>query len=428
MMKREFRGPVGPAGRCREAGAMVHSKATVPLSVILAGAFVIQLLLRATPSIAASSDPYYIAENPKFHRVVLVGCTLGNNWSGFLDRMAPDYSSTASDEKLDVELQLYVTWVLDTNVSVTPTEYNPPKPINDAEFVSWFNSSISNTFKVVDIEYDGESGGTLLNREYTTCANNAGLESPTAGSFPLTTDGKLRVTDVHGGIADKTMIHLQRCTPHEEDECAFEYHLHVGWHHPKTHFDDKLGSSVPLVPGSTWHRKIIWGDNLFFTYVPMRIVQWVSTDMAGSDAASGPSPGAVDAGDLSSWAPTFGQPVYWGFDGGPAANFRGNVAPGNNNIDAGDLSGMVADLGLKTCSLSKASAEAEREAIVTWFGYAPTGREIAIGPNGTRLVPEYALVDSERNARAIADPYGYERNQTNATRETPWGHVKALYR
>ena len=67
--------------------------------------------------------------------------------------------------------------------------------------------------------------------------------------------------------------------------------------------------------------------------------------------------------------------------------------------------------------------------MLNWFGIAPTGRSIAVGPNGEINLPEYDIVDWEKNRRAIADPYGYLRTlNSSAAKAMPWSFIKQLYR
>ena len=53
---------------------------------------------------------------------------------------------------------------------------------------------------------------------------------------------------------------------------------------------------------------------------------------------------------------------------------------------------------------------------------------VAAGPNG-EILPEYEVVDVEKNRRAIADPYGYRALiRSDVAKEAPWGLVKQLFR
>ena len=90
---------------------------------------------------------------------------------------------------------------------------------------------------------------------------------------------------------------------------------------------------------------------------------------------------------------------------------------------------LAADMN-KQCLLSKPDTGNEVAAMLEWFGIAATGRMVDVGPPGyPMLIPEYDIMDWERNRRAIADPSGFRRNlNSSPAQEAPWGLVKELYR
>ena len=379
----------------------------------------------------AESDPYtYTDEILNPHRLVIVGLTLGNNWSGLETNIAADLNPQNQYEKLDVELPLYVSWIFDTSSSSGcypfPCQINPPQPITS---FPWFSGHHAE-FRVVNIEQDLSSDS-----EYKACAEGAGLEAPTTLSYPLTADGKLRVTDIHGGFGTRTTIHLRLCV--SAQDCEDQFELAVGWNKPGRHYDDYLGSEVDRAPGTVYNRAFdveINGGSILRGYIPVRIVDWISTDIGVTSGTDSPSPRYVDAADVAYWYakcnPELGHQVRWGFPGETPPNnptFQCNVSPWSDYIDGSDLSGFFGDVG-KSCSLGKVG-DAEFAAILEWFGVAPTGRMVADGPNNENLLPEYEVVDWEKNRRAVADPYGYRTQQNSATaKEAPWGLIKQLYR
>ncbi len=131
-----------------------------------------------------------------------------------------------------------------------------------------------------------------------------------------------------------------------------------------------------------------------------------------------------------------GDPIRWGFETGggesPANSpiFQGDLNPfdSSRTIGAGDLAIFTNRLGT-SCQLSKVGTGSEFAAILDWFGVAQTGRLVVVGPNGENL-PEYVVVDEEKNRRAIADPYGYlDTMKSNTGAEpVPWSLIKQLFR
>jgi hypothetical protein len=48
---------------------------------------------------------------------------------------------------------------------------------------------------------------------------------------------------------------------------------------------------------------------------------------------------------------------------------------------------------------------------------------------GGNPIPEYEIVNSDKNRNAISDPYGFRRNLfASAAKNIPWGKLKGLYR
>lgn len=378
----------------------------------------------------ATSDPYVYTEatlNP--HRLIIICATLGNNWSGFPTFLATDYAPTVPMyEELDAELPLYVTWMLDSSTSeYWPGRFvDPPLPITSFDWFSFFY----NGFKTFRIEQD------VTDVEYYTCPASVGIEAPQLGSFPVTADGKLRVSDIHGGFGNETLIHLRYCSDEEGVDCEYTFHIIVSWTNPGVWYDDYLQAEVDRAPGSVYNRaaRFDFSGASYVGYAPVRIVEWISTDLGIPDSP-GPSPRAVDAADLAYWFAfcdnEIGHPARFGFGTGEtppnSPNYHCNVVPWGNHIDPSDLAAFIGDLNDRSCQLSKAGAD-EFAAMLDWFGVAPTGRMLPVNPNGD-LAPEYAVVDWEKNRRAIADPYGYRTNlSATPAMEAPWGLVKQLYR
>ncbi len=378
----------------------------------------------AAMGLAATSNPYTFttsAPPPPQGHVILVGATMGQNWNEFPSALAADYQPTGPwDQVLDVNLQLFVTWILDTAVSPSPVQVNPPVALSS---FAWFNPAI---FSVFDIQQEP------FDFDYVSCAQNHGIELPVLGDpTPLDANGLLHVRDVHGGVGDQTLIHL-RALP----EGGFsDYNIFVSWDHPATHFDDYLGADVNRAPESVYNRRITVrnpvSSQVYSSFTHVRIVEWVSTDAGGTETTHGPSPRFVDAGDLAYFVTFMGQAVRWGFESGESPplspNFQCDFAPDGFSINASDLALLASDLG-KSCQLTKTGASEDVATILDWFGIAATGRTIAVAPTG-ELLPEYAVVDWEKTRRAIADPYGYRNITAAAAAKTlSWSLVKVLYR
>jgi hypothetical protein len=189
--------------------------------------------------------------------------------------------------------------------------------------------------------------------------------------------------------------------------------------------------------GDTWYRRAEpEGFPSFYTYIPMHIVEWVSSDIGRMDGTqAGPSPRDVDQADVSAWAQIPWGALRWGFETGEtppdSATYHVDFVPFGTSYgqnDAAEIAAMANDLG-KSCSTGKVTEEgrAEALAIMAWFGYAPTGGYIVISPEGCN-VPAFALVDDEQRLRGIANPDGYRENLTSTVRRASWSETKQLYR
>jgi hypothetical protein len=152
------------------------------VALMSATALTISLLAGVPAAEADTLDDLLIASP------INVGVTLGQGWSGFPTYLQPDYVQTGALDRLDVELPLYVTWILDRNVpgQVEAQPVIPPQPITS---YSWFDPT------KLKVAYAVIQEANL----YTECLEGVQLEAPAVNSFPLTADGRLRVTDRHGG-------------------------------------------------------------------------------------------------------------------------------------------------------------------------------------------------------------------------------------
>ena len=269
---------------------------------------------------------------------------------------------------------------------------------------------------------------------YYTCQEGTGLEAPAQSTYPLNADGKLRVTDIHGGVGSQTVIVMRACF---EVGCEQLVYILVSWDHPGTRFDDYLGDDVHLAPEDVYYRavRVESQRGIDEGIVPVRIVEWVSSDI-GIPGQAGPSPRFVDAGDLAYFSTLLGDPIRWGFapgggeDPANSPTFQCDVNPFDSSptIASGDLAIFVNRVGT-SCQLGKVGAGTEFAAILDWFGIAQSGRLVVVGPNGETF-PEYEVVDEEKNRRAIVDPYGYlDTMNSNAVAErVPWSLVKQFFR
>src|SRR5262245_43149105 len=98
--------------------------------------FTLTLLTSAhTLSLAATSEPY-VGNEPEdeYFRIFHVGCRLGTS-DELPERLAMHFTGSASAQKLDVTLKLYVEWLYDSeDPSGEPQYFDPPLAIDDEEF------------------------------------------------------------------------------------------------------------------------------------------------------------------------------------------------------------------------------------------------------------------------------------------------------
>jgi len=338
------------------------------------------------------------------------GATLGEGWDSFPTKLVPNIEGTpGSFEELNVTLPIYLVW---ENVNGTQAEISGgPIPITD---LSWWDDSWDEV--IIAVYHSGD-----FYDDYTDCSTDI--------SASLNYDGELTVVDENfGGIGSNTQIQLHWCFEGLESSCEDEYIVVIQWDRPATYYDDNLASDVDAGPGTeVVIEEGIESSNCICPhdlYVPQQTVEWVSTD------ARNVSKGAVDSSDLAELSAHLNENVVWGFDsdgGRDSLTFHVNFAPfttSADDIDQSDLAAIAADLS-DACSASKATAT-EVAAMLEWFGIAATGEEIFV--NG-EMLPEYAVVDEEKNRNAINDPNGYLRTiATSLISEVPWGQVKSLYK
>jgi len=361
-------------------------------------------------------------------RVVMAGVTLGNDWAGFHTDIAAGYTGLP-EEYLDVTLPLHVTWLWD-GFSDGSTVFFGQVPSTPITSYDWFQEQGGSAWGVSQIAMSGLG--------YNQCPDNQGLEMPLPFSAPaeLTLNGQLHVRDTFGGTPANTVIIMTRFFQIGTNPLGGRAILVLSWDGPGTKFDDWLIDEVHVSPGAVYNRRIVRQVGTFSIniYTHVRIVEWVSPDL-GPPNTGGPSPGTVDAADLAYWhstcEPILGQFPRWGFESGggetPALSptYQCDVVPQTAKIDASDLARFYGAMG-DNCQLSKTQNVTEFAAILDWFGVAPTGE---VAPVNGELLPLYAVVDWEKNRRAIADPYGYRTAvSSGAAKEVPWGLVKQLYR
>ena len=376
-------------------------------------------------------DDTYTVETTNPTRTVIVGVTMSSGWFGFPNTMMPDYYPVYPYEMLYLELPLYVEWIIDwdhTGDLPSAQRLDPPQPLSS---FSWFTGNHSRF--VAHVEQVGDhNGNPSLIQGHTVCPQGIGLEDPEEGSTPLTAEGKLAVWDFHGGIGAQTRIRLQDCRG--GTGCPESYFIILEWDRPNTYYDEFTEVPGNYLPGMVHNAGFtVNHGSAFFCYMPTLSVEWVSADI-GVPTGAGPSPRIVDAADLAYFFNFLGQPLRWGFATETPPNsptFQCDFTPfeGSGSINAADLAAFASDLG-ESCQLtaSKPGGRSEAAAILDWFGVAPTGGTVVVGPNG-ESVPGYEVVDWEKNRRAIADPYGYSRNvPSSAARDVPWSMVKRLFR
>jgi hypothetical protein len=355
-------------------------------------------------------------------------------------------------QQLDGTFPIYVHMVK-TNVDAAcfPNTYDigsasrrffTPELLSSQE--PWFHDGLvyyNADFKVAANGVGSESGygddfGEVA--DYYPCLTGHGIEEPpitVTGPGPLDAGGNLHVKEFHGGVGRKTTIILQRVvTPAECGQGGTVPWLFVavviGWEapgcRPKSWPPPVINASY--VPGDTLVQTVQVVHNPFLeiaAYVPRLVVEWPSKDFVLDGTVD-----ASDLGDFSAHFPVLHSNFSYGLCNGPAPNWKYDVVPGDEAVDASDLGAFAQALG-DDCGMapSKAGTEQdnERDAIMAWFGFALTGRMITISP--TESVPEWELVDPVRNAVAILDPYGYRRTlAAAAAAPVSWSTVKVIYR
>ena len=390
--------------------------------------FLSVVLMSSVVYAAGPNEPFtytQAAVNPS--RTVIVGVTLGSSWNGFPDVIMTDFEPDYFFETLDITPELYVNWILDTADPAyrTTTRLAGPVPLR---LFSWFWNNYAD-FEVAELGI-GVQG-------YTTCPQNGGLEAPQFGDHPLTSDGRMHISDIHGGVGVFTQVFLADCRPGPGDpDCGELYVIMLGWISPGT-YPDWTQPVPPLVnraPGDvfTMAANTQHGSTVYWSHFDMRVVEWVSSDI-GALSGPSPSPRVVNEDDLAVLSSQLGQPLRWGFlDENPPSspNWNCDLATwGIPGINSSDLSMYAADAG-EQCLLTKPDTRSEVAAMLEWFGIAATGRMVDVGPPGqTMLIPEYDVVDWARNRQAITNPSGFRTNlNSNSAQVAPWGFVKDLYR
>ena len=320
---------------------------------------VVFMIVSAAPNtmLAANPDPYDEVDGFASGSVY-VGCTLGQNWSGFPVHLMTDFTSTSATEKLDVTLPLYVTWILYQDSTSVSQAVDPPQPITN---YAWFDG-YHDEFEVVVASVEDVN-------LYNDCpaGDYKVFEAPRAGDYPLNSSGQLHLEDVHGGIGAKSNIILQRYTNEEETEGV---RLYIGWAQPKTYYDFVSSGSEDFTPGDVWRRQAIYGglQDLYITY-DVKIIEWVSTDYPAI------SPGLVLAADMAYFLQAYGDDggaVRWGLESESPANsptFQAdvtNTVAAYGGLNASDLSHMSYDLGRSAaCAEGKVDAQAQKR---SWRG------------------------------------------------------------
>jgi hypothetical protein len=381
-------------------------------------------MLLSTSAFAATSNPYVPTYTDlEAARWVLVGCRLGTGFEtgsseAIPQRLAMSFNQNYPLTKLDKTVKLYVEWLMDTSVSLTPQHFDPPVAIDDEQFAEWFGDgsefSVSNIFQTLD-------------GRYKTCPSGSGLAAPTEMSNPINAEGEITFQDRFGGVGDDTIVEMM--TPFAQGEIA---HIYVGWDRPKTYFDDAEGTSDDQLPGTIYNRLLDYGEGLT-TYIPVHIVEWVSADIADIDGSSTePSPRDVDASDVSMVSQYSTGPVRWGFESedppeSPTWEVDFNPIGSPGEYDQSEVNWMAYLLG-SSCSSGKPTEDGNlySRAVMEWFGFRLTGRTVTL-LDGI-LGPEWEFVDEAQRARAIADPEGFRQNLATAVRDVSWSATKQLYR
>jgi hypothetical protein len=342
------------------------------------------------------------------HQFTYYGGTIGINWAGFPDKLAPDLvSATTPYEALDVTLDVSLVWELSFLLPTTTSTLIPNGPMLLKDIPSGFDS---NDFEVF-VFYE-----TPIDTEYSACPQGQRLDETT-----LNSDGTITVRDFNfGGIGSKTTIYLRRFDG--DDETV----VFLRWDIPRTHHDVALDIDVNAMPGAIVTQQVTWSfaGTEFEVFVPTKIVEWVSTDVSGT------GPRAVDSGDFAAFVDEFGNPVRWGFTGDPdPSNYHVNFSSWGGSeygIDSADLSAIIGDLGKNCYGPSKAAAE-EREVLLEWFGFGLTGRHVEVAPG--KSLPEYDIVNQAKFDAALQNPMGYKSSTASAmVTKVPWTTIKRLYK
>ena len=266
----------------------------------------------------------------------------------------------------------------------------------------------------------------------------------------LTSDGRLRVKDIHGGVGSNTTIILHREIAGQQVGCSgtppprYRVVLGLGWAQPGI-WPDRFNQEALRTPGTTYEDAKLYrwstGTSSYIIRLDRRIVHWVSADVVPT------TPGFVDSSDLAAFAAHMGECVGWGpgsdcppeCSEGCPENYKFNLVPADDfqngivsrHIDASDLASIAADLG-KHCGLTSKADGFTKEDILAWFGMLQTARTIDVAG---QPLPEIAIVDRTQMERAIADPYGYKNNPipkyttaAPAAKRLAWTKVKNLFR
>jgi len=337
----------------------------------------------------------------------------------------------ASYERLNVTLPVYVEWLLDTASpnGTQPVHFDPPRRLDSFD---WFQSYESG-FIVQQVYVDHDPSGVASDvPDYTPCLQGTLPERPQLGAFPaFTHQGAITVRDTHGGTTDLDESFLCLITvPHTPPSLCEDYYFVVfGFSAPGAFETYYGGEKQKARPTETvllkWSVQFPEFQSDLQCPEPVYIVSHISTDIAGASFRY------VDSSDLAALSAHMGQDVLWGWADDPndfsnlgrtyhvnvncyAANPVDFFTPGTHatRIDNSDLSVLAADIGKKHCEGEPAKADistTEKQAILDWFGIAPTGRLITPVP-GSEPIPEYDIVDLDKNRNAISDPYGYQRH------------------
>lgn len=354
---------------------------------------------------SADSAGYEPTLSVQWSRYDFYGAALGSPcWAGFDTLLVPDLNSSGTYERVDERLPIYLVWRHSEATGLQ--KLTPPMRIDST---SWWGAA--------DFSYDDFAvSWTLdptLDVEYHACPEGVSLDE-----VVLHDDGTLSVKDTNfGGIGSNVRIELRAM--HSNPDSALVRVIVLQWGPPGTYVDAE-GDSVDAAPDGSHAGIVTIADEVelgvagraISLRVPKRIVEWVSTDIAGVEPVR-----LVDEADLAALSAEMGHPVNWGFRG-ETRNYQVNVTMFGASalyIDGPDLAMMAADLDEDDCTgASKLAASgtasgSDKAAIFAWFGIAATNEMVPVGSGG-ELVPGYAIVDWEQNRRAIADPYGW-RNQ-----------------